>query len=178
MKLFASTSHSSSPFVSSRSAFTLVEILVVMAIIGILATLGTSSFLSARLRARDAERKSDIGQIQRSLELYYNDYTAYPDEADFSPLLSSGNEFRDDNDTLYMSAVPTDPRTPAYIYVYDVDETDNQKFRLFARLENTEDMATDIDSNGSTGDEYAADCGDDNCNFGVSSPSTNMTEVW
>jgi prepilin-type N-terminal cleavage/methylation domain-containing protein len=177
MKLFSSLSLPSS-FQLSRSAFTLVEILVVMAIIGILATLGTSSFLSARLRARDAERKSDIGQIQRSLELYYSDYTEYPDESVITPLLSSGNEFRDANGSLYMSSMPTEPRTPAFNYIYDVDATDNQKYRLYARLENTEDLATDIDGNGSTGDEYSTDCGDDNCNFGVSSPSTNMTEVW
>jgi prepilin-type N-terminal cleavage/methylation domain-containing protein len=68
---------------SLRRGFTLVELLVVMVIIGVLAVLGFSNFRAARLKARDAQRKSDLSQMRTSLEMYYTDNGAYP--------LSSGN---------------------------------------------------------------------------------------
>lgn len=58
--------------------FTLVELLVVIAIIGLLSTLAVVSLNSARARARDSKRASDVYQFQRALELYYNDNSGYP----------------------------------------------------------------------------------------------------
>ena len=58
---------------TTHKGFTLVELLVVVAIIGILATIVLSSLSSARERARDARRLSDIATIQNALEMYAND---------------------------------------------------------------------------------------------------------
>lgn len=165
------------------AGFTLVEILVVMAIIGILATIGTSSFLTSRLRGRDSERKNALSQVQRAAELYYNDFNRYPEESE----LVWGDEFVDaaNPSTVYMSVVPEDPRAPDQSYLYEVS-ADGQRYRLYARLENTLDLATDLDSNGTSGDEFdgtmgdmtTKECGDGlNCNYGISSPSTNMSEA-
>jgi len=63
------------------SAFTLIELLVVMALIGTLATLLLANFNAARERARDAQRKSDLRNIQTALRLYYNDYGIFPDNS-------------------------------------------------------------------------------------------------
>lgn len=64
----------------NKKGFTLVELLVVIAIIGLLATIAFISLNSARGKARDAKRVSDIRQIQTALELYYNNQTtpSYP----------------------------------------------------------------------------------------------------
>ena len=64
----------------NKKGFTLVELLVVIAIIGLLATIAFISLNSARGKARDAKRISDIRQIQTALELFYNNQTtpAYP----------------------------------------------------------------------------------------------------
>lgn len=53
--------------------FTLIELLVVLVIIASLATLLTANFVGVRQRGRDAQRKSDLRQIQSAFELYRAD---------------------------------------------------------------------------------------------------------
>ncbi|MDD4412638.1 MAG: prepilin-type N-terminal cleavage/methylation domain-containing protein [Patescibacteria group bacterium] len=62
----------------NQKGFTLIELLVVIVIIGILATLTTVALSTARVKARDAKRISDIKQMQTALELYYNEENTYP----------------------------------------------------------------------------------------------------
>ncbi len=57
--------------------FTLIELLVVVAIIGLLASVVMVSLNSARAKARDAKRVSDLRNIQAALELYYDRYGTY-----------------------------------------------------------------------------------------------------
>lgn len=52
----------------SKKGFTLVELLVVVAIIAILATIGLTVFSGAQANARDARRKSDIDAIAAAIE--------------------------------------------------------------------------------------------------------------
>lgn len=66
----------------TKKGFTLVELLVVIAIIGLLATIAFISLNSARGKARDAKRVSDIRQVMSALELYYADKGGYPADAD------------------------------------------------------------------------------------------------
>jgi general secretion pathway protein G len=53
--------------------FTLIELLVVISIIGVLTGLVTFNFQQARVRARDVQRKSELGVIRDALEMYKND---------------------------------------------------------------------------------------------------------
>ncbi len=82
---------------NKKKGFTLIELLVVVAIIGLLSTLSIVALNSARAKARDARRVSDVKQIQTALELYYNENGAYP--ATTSALTTGG----------YMGIVPTPP---------------------------------------------------------------------
>lgn len=61
-----------------KRAFTLVELIVVIAIIGVLATLGISSYVAAVRKSRDAKQKSDIHNVQQALILYRSDNGTYP----------------------------------------------------------------------------------------------------
>ena len=63
---------------NKSKGFTLIELLVVIAIIGILSTLSVVALNSARARARDAKRISDIRQIQTALEMFYSANNNYP----------------------------------------------------------------------------------------------------
>jgi prepilin-type N-terminal cleavage/methylation domain-containing protein len=61
-----------------RLGFTLIELLVVISIIGFLAAIVLVSLNSARAKARDARRVSDVRQTMTALELFYNDCVQYP----------------------------------------------------------------------------------------------------
>ncbi len=60
------------PALSSPKGFTLIELLVVIAIIGILATIVLVSLNSARTKARDTRRLSDMQQMSLAMEMYYD----------------------------------------------------------------------------------------------------------
>lgn len=61
--------------------FTLLELLVVLAIIAILTAIGTVSFTAAQKRARDSQRKSDLKVIASALENYFQKNKTYPDSS-------------------------------------------------------------------------------------------------
>ncbi len=51
--------------------FSLIELLVVITIIGLLASVGLTSYTRAQERARDAKRQSDLISLKNALEIYY-----------------------------------------------------------------------------------------------------------
>lgn len=61
-----------------KSGFTLVEIIVVISIISLIATIGISSYSVLNRNARDARRKADLEQVRSALELYKSNNGAYP----------------------------------------------------------------------------------------------------
>jgi len=61
-----------------KKGFTLIEMLVVIAIIGLLATLILVNINRAAAKARDSRRLAEIKQIQNALAMYYVDHNAYP----------------------------------------------------------------------------------------------------
>ena len=61
-----------------ESGFTIIELLIVIAIIGILATLVLTNFQGAQAKGRDTVRKNDINSLYQKLEEYYNEKGGYP----------------------------------------------------------------------------------------------------
>jgi type II secretion system protein G len=148
--------------------FTLLELLVVLAIIGILTAIGVAAFSAAQLRARDAQRKSDLKTIASALERYRSKNGTYPDSSLAFECgttewycSNSGNlwwipDLAPAGGTTYIKVLPKDPKntagTPcntagtgtAYTYAYKSSQLAgtpdaSRKYILTAHLENTND---------------------------------------
>jgi general secretion pathway protein G len=76
----------------TKSGFTLIELIIVITIIGVLATLVINNLNDARSRARDAKKKQELANFKTALRMYYNDYQTYPnDTAGNTDLLGCGD---------------------------------------------------------------------------------------
>lgn len=62
----------------NKKAFTLIELLIVVAILGILATVAYVSLSVIKDKARDAMRISALMQVREALEIYYSNHGYYP----------------------------------------------------------------------------------------------------
>ncbi len=89
-------------FRKNTEGFSLVEILVVIAIIGILATFSSIALNGSRVRARDAQRVAYINQIKTAVELYYSKNSLYP-------TLITGGQPLSLNGVKYLDPVPANP---------------------------------------------------------------------
>lgn len=58
--------------------FTLVELLIVIVVVAILVTISIVAYDGIQERARDAQRRQDVGTIIKALEMYYVDHGEYP----------------------------------------------------------------------------------------------------
>ncbi|MFZ2835796.1 MAG: prepilin-type N-terminal cleavage/methylation domain-containing protein [Candidatus Saccharimonadales bacterium] len=76
---------------SSGNGFTIVELLIVIVIIGILAAITIVAYNGIQNRARDAQRKSDLSQIAKALQMYKLDNGSYPSISSGCASGSSGN---------------------------------------------------------------------------------------
>jgi type II secretion system protein G len=128
-------------FGSSR-AFTLVEILITITILGILASIILVSTNGTREAARDSRRQSDLSQIRKSLQAYYLATGVYP-----TTEASEGISLQEDsaaNATFtqamkgggYMSIIPKDPSyTAGGDYDYKYIATTSDAYTLCAKSE-------------------------------------------
>lgn len=64
--------------VSSNDGFTLLELIVVVAVIGILAAIAIQQFQLHRARAIDASMRSDLKNAALAMESYYGEFLQYP----------------------------------------------------------------------------------------------------
>jgi type IV pilus assembly protein PilA len=62
-----------------QKGFTLIELMIVVAIIGILAAIAIPNFLRYQLRSKTSEAKTNIGGIRTNAESFRGDYDIYPD---------------------------------------------------------------------------------------------------
>lgn len=115
----------------NKSGFTLVELLVVLVIAAMLATLSIIAIGQIRQKSRDVRRVSDIKQIQTALELYFYNTGSYPNSDDFH----LGDTLESDG-TTYMHKVPLAPypsiegACKINQYLYEVS-FDNLSYKLY-----------------------------------------------
>jgi len=108
-----------------KKGFTLIEVVAVIAIMGVLTVIIIPSLNSARSRNRDMERVADIGTIHLGLSNYYAKYGSYP------------SSLSDDKLDIVDAAL-VDPNGDDYVYIPLKRNTDSTKctyFHLGATLE-------------------------------------------
>lgn len=160
--------------------FTLIELLMVIAIIGILASVIMVNLTSARQKGRDAKRIADIKNIQLSLEQYYNDNLYYPLNI-YTALAPT-----------YMPNVPYDPSggtvctngSQSSCYVYAARNSSGggtscpsshaNRYHLGASLEANTSITQDADSAAATSDTCT---GSQNADFHGTAASCSGTSA-
>ncbi len=97
----------------NKNGFSLIELLLVVSIIALLATISIVSVNSLRVKARDTRRLADIKQLQANLQMYYMDHHFYPAGQLASSTVLADNGFSNNpTGNIYLRPLPTNP-TPA-----------------------------------------------------------------
>jgi len=128
----------------NTKGFTLIEMLVVIAIIAILATGATTVYTSSLQKARDTTRFSDLSTMKSGIEQFYQDGAVYPSLTTFSGVAVYVPVFPKDPKTGQAGAIANtgttaaDPTYLDYSYAVGPDENDvtDQVYKLSAGLEN------------------------------------------
>jgi general secretion pathway protein G len=106
-----------------QAGFTLIEILVVVFIIGLLATIVSVNVIGQTDTARITKAKADLKELEQGLHLYKLDNGIYPTtEQGLRALVSkptSGPQPRKYNPDGYVQKVPEDPWGNGYVYLSD-----------------------------------------------------------
>jgi type II secretion system protein G len=126
-----------------KKGFTLMEILIAIAIIAILTAIGIVSYTSINKNARNTKRRSDIEQIRSAFELYRADNGFYPKRSTAVEMKSTkillSNPVDPPFDT-YMSSIPTDPKGLDYYFkVTDLYSSEYYGYCIAAAMETSDD---------------------------------------
>ena len=87
----------------SSQGFTMVELMIVIAIIAVLTTIGIGGYSSSIKRSRDTVRKSDIEAISQALTLYRMDWGRYPTKEEY---IDQGGAAMTNNGKSFASYIP------------------------------------------------------------------------
>lgn len=95
----------------SRRGFTMIEVLVVIAIMSVFSGIGYVTYDNSQNKGRDARRKEDLKQIKTALVSYYQDKYVFPPASTTDEIFSSdtGNNWIPDL-ADYMPKIPKDPK--------------------------------------------------------------------
>jgi general secretion pathway protein G len=106
----------------NEDGFTLVELMVVIVILGLLATIVAINVLPATGRANTEKAKADIATIEQALEMYRLDNLNYPSSTDglqalvaAPPGIGQPQRYRQGG---YIKRLPDDPWGNPYRYTY------------------------------------------------------------
>ena len=159
-----------------EKGFTLIELLIVIVILGVLASLITGNFIVSLKKGNDAKRKTDLQEISKAIELYYEDWGTYPTFTG-NKIPTTATSLCYANDTskcstkIYMQKLPTDAKSDCY-YAYFTDG--KTYYKIYSYIENELDSGPGVRQGGYT----PICCGETiKCKFALSSPNVNSTDL-
>ncbi len=169
--------------------FTLIEVLITITIMGVLSTIGISTFQTTQKKSRDLNRKTSLSTVAKALENYMTDKGIYPPSSSDGKILwcgtadapqttpcSWGEPFTDpasseEETTVYLTALPKDIAKSQTYFYEGVDMGGAVKgYRLYGRLENEKDPERI---------QYSANCSSDPsstlyCNYALTSETVPL----
>ena len=160
-----------------QKGFPLIKLLIVIAVIGVLAVGAITIInpLSQIQKAQDARRKSDLSQIQKAIEQYYQNIGSYPPyfaASDYRIKGLDGNAVNWGDSWLpYISTMPSDPSSSKnYVYF-----STGQTYYIYATLDRGANDSQVCNGGAACSSlPVGASCGVGTvCNYGVSSPNVS-----
>lgn len=100
-----------------QKGFTLIELMIVVVILGLLATIIMPKILGRPEQARRVKAKADIRSIQSALALFKTDTGRFPTTSEGLEALVNNPGIKGYNSDGYLDAVPVDPWGNKYIYI-------------------------------------------------------------
>lgn len=141
----------------------MLEIVIVIAVLGILMSIGVSSYMGSLRRGRDARRKTDLETLRQALELYKSDNNNYPNvsagdannlDGVTGPLVSPTQYINENN-------FPKDPQQSSGKYYY-YRRNSTTTYDVCTSLEVTETSPNSACT--------SVSCGTTSCNYGMTQP--------
>lgn len=163
----------------TTAGFTLMELLIAITIMLIISGVSLSSFWQSQKKSRDTQRKSELAQIGRALELFNEDFAQYPDSSGGLILGCQGaaggvmvtcdweSDFKAyprGAEVIYMKDLPDDPGS-RYEYYY---QKTSDGFVLYSVLENDQDVVYSASGWDASGSGPASECGESFCRYKLS----------
>jgi general secretion pathway protein G len=100
-----------------RNGFTLIELMIVVVILGLLATVIMPRMLNRPEQARRMKAKVDIRNIESALALFKTDTGRFPTTSEGLQVLVSDPGIKGYNGDGYLDKAPIDPWGKPYIYI-------------------------------------------------------------
>lgn len=100
-----------------QNGFTLIELMIVVVILGLLATIIMPKILGRPEQARRVKAKADIRSIQSALALFKTDTGRFPTTSEGLEALVKNPGIKGYNADGYLDAVPVDPWGNTYVYM-------------------------------------------------------------
>jgi len=104
-----------------QGGFTILELLVVLAVIGVLSSVIIVLTGNIRKDSRDARRMSDMREIHKALILYADNNRTFPIATTLTPITGTDAVSTILEASGVVSEIPIDPQHPTYTYSYQSD---------------------------------------------------------